>query len=306
MTEALASTLSTVPDLEPWQAQLGSLRLGPGTPYEWAALSGVDELPALRTNDTDRPAAHGTWTGDDLASGRTIEFTIEISDEPELAVSLDQALADLRRVFVPTPRGVLVPFWINIPRRGAVICWAVRVRRRRIVTDLQYEMGLAVAEAQLFAPDPVGYGPQESTSARFPELVGGLAFDLFTDGAADTGFLEFGERGETGRVRLRNDGDADAYGLFHVEGPAVEGFELVAVGVGRRIRWEGSLFPGDLLTVDPARGTALLNGTADRSGLFTRREWFAVPPGKELEVQFLPVGASTGARLSVTYSSAWW
>ncbi|WP_194522338.1 phage tail family protein [Cellulosimicrobium sp. JZ28] len=285
----------------PWSATIDGLPVGRGTPFSWTYRDGFHELPPMQSADVPRPNGHGTFGSRDWAQGRFLTARFQV--HRPVGVGFDEAVEAARRVLVPSES--TVPVWVNMPGRGPVR-WDAKVRRARVVTDEAYNAGLARIDVQLFAPDPVGYGPEQVAGASFPELVGGLEFDLFTDGSVDTGFLEFGERGETGRVRLTNGGTADAYSIFHVEGPAADGFELVAVGVGRRIRWEGRLFAGDLLTVNPARGTALLNGTADRSGLFTRREWFAVPPGEELEVQFLPVGASVGARVSVESSSAWW
>lgn len=285
------------PDLpNRWDGWLGGVYFGCSTPYGYTGKSGFDELPPLRSTSDSRPNSHGVFEARDWAEGRTLDLTFNVWRDPE-------ALDALRRVLVPTVN--TVPFWMNVPGKGP-LRWDVKVRRYRNATNFEYEQGMARLEVQLYAPDPLGYGPEQVAEVAFPELVGGLEFDLFTDGLTDTGFLEFGERGETGRARLTNEGNAESYPLFHVAGPALDGFELVAVGPGRRIRWEGRLYAGDLLTVDPARGTALLNGTADRSGLFTRREWFAVPPGEELEVQFLPVGTSVGATATIVSASAWW
>ncbi|MEV8029273.1 phage distal tail protein [Cellulosimicrobium funkei] len=305
MTETV-TTLAAAPAFDkPWQATINGLHVGPGTPYGWTSREGIEELPGFRMDATPRPNAHGTFDSAMWAEGRTLTFEFRILRETRwlYGVSYEDAIAAYRRTMVPSPG--LVPVWINVPGRGP-IRWDVRITRHRIVTDPAYDIALAVVATQVYAPDPLGYGPEQSAEVAFPELVGGLEFDLFTDGVTDTGSLEFGERGETGRARLTNEGNAESYPLFHVAGPALDGFELVAVGPGRRIRWEGRLYAGDLLTVDPARGTALLNGTADRSGLFTRREWFAVPPGEELEVQFLPVGTSVGATATIVSASAWW
>lgn len=176
------------PTLAPWQASIAGLTIGPGTPYEIARISGLDEMPELRTSDESRPWAHGMWDGDDWADGRTIPATIEIAAEPD--ITYDEALAAWRRIMVPTRTDNLVPFWVNIPHRagGELLRWLVKVRRHRIPTDEQYEMGLATAELQLFASDPVGYGPQRQDSAGYPIPAGGLAFPLFTDGGVPTVF----------------------------------------------------------------------------------------------------------------------
>lgn len=310
MTEILAAltsvgVLSTAPALEPWQAQLGPLRLGPGTPYEWASLTGVEELPPLRTADEPRPWSHGYYAGQDWADGRTIGWEIEIAAEPELGIGYDQALADLRRAMVPTA-GAHVPLWVHIPHRGVPVRWDVKVRRHRITTDMRYELGLALAEAQLYAPDPVGYGDERSASTGFPLMVGGLEFDLFTDGTAHTGFLEFGASGGTGRVALINDGTADTYPRYRVAGPVDVGFEILDVPTGRRLRFEGDVAAASTISVDTATGIVLLDDVADRSGQLTVREWTPIPAASGTEVMFRPLGSHTPASLLVTWAPAWW
>lgn len=310
MTETLttlssAGMLSTAPVLEPWQARLGPLLLGPGTAYEWASLSGLDELPSLRTSDEARPWSHGDYAGDDWAQGRAIAWELEVAAEPELGVTYDQALADLRRAMVPTV-GDLIPLWVYLPHRGAPVRWDVKVRRHRITTDMRYELGLASAEAQLYAPDPVGYGDELGTFTGFPQMVGGLEFDLFTDGATDTGFLEFGESGGTGRVVLSNDGTAESWPRFRTSGAIAGGFEVLEVSTGRRLRFEGDVAAGSSITIDSATGAVLLDSVADRSGSLTVREWFAVPADGGTEVMFLPLGSYTSATLGVTWAPAWW
>lgn len=290
--------MTDAPTLEPWQAQLGDLRLGPGTPYEWVELEGADELPGLRTDDVARPWAHGDFDGDDWAEARVLAFTVEIAAED--SVTYDQALADLRRVMVPT-RGT-VPFWLYLPRRGAPLRWDVKVRRHRITTDLAYEMGLAEAQAQLYASDPLGYGAVQCVDTPYPAPAGGLEFDLFAGGV-----LEFGEPGSTGRVVLTNPGTADVSYLARVDGPVDgRGFEIVDIPTGRRLRYAAAVPAGTYVEIDTATGSVRLDGTADRSGLLTLRQWTPVPASGSTELAFLPLGAATAATLTVTYSPGWW
>lgn len=306
MTQA-ADLLAAAPDLAPWQVQLGPLTLGDGTPYEWAELAGLDELPAIRTADEPRPWAHGTWEGDDWAEGRTISWSIEIAEERDLAVSYAEALAALRAVMVPTRTGEPVHLWANIPRRG-LLRYAVKVRRHRITTDQQYELGLALAEAEFFAPDPNGYGPGRSATTGFAELTGGLAFDLFTDGAGTTtGYLEFGEQGSSGRVDLTNEGNAETWPVLEISGPTPSaGFEIVDVPTGRRVRYVGVVPAGSVLTLDTAAGSVLLDAVADRSGLLTVREWAPVPASGATSLAFLSLGETTPATLRAVWAPAWW
>ena len=294
------------PTLDDWQAQLGTLTIGPGTPYDFSSLEGVDELPELRTSDEPRPWSHGMWDGDDWADGRTVAWTLEV--EPAPGTTVDEALAALRRTMIPTQRTALVQAWFNLPRLGKVVRWAVKVRRHRINLDTAWVRGEgATADAQLFAADPVAYGPGQSATTGFAEEGGGLQFPLFTDGTTDVGYLDFGAPGTSGRVDLSNAGTAEFWPVFRIAGPTpAAGFEIVDVPTGRRIRYAGQVPSGSVLEIDTATGSVILDGTADRSGLVTVREWTAVPAGGSTTVGFVPLGPDGSATCTVIWADAWW
>lgn len=281
--------MQAAPALDEWQAQLGPLRIGPGTPYDFTTLYGVDELPELRTDDEARPWAHGDWSGTDFAGGRLIAWTLDV-DAPR--AEFDAALAALRAVMVPQAGLGLVPMWFNLPRLGGMVRWSVKVRRHRINMDRAWLRAEgATQEAQLYAPDPVGYGPGRSVSTGFASETGGLEFDLFTDGSADTGWLEFGAGGSSGRVTLTNAGTAPSWPVHRIAGPTPEsGFEIVDVASGKRLRFVGAVPAGSHLLIDTATGAATLDDVADRSSLLVMREWTPVLAGGDATLAFLPLG----------------
>lgn len=298
-------TAAAPPLLQPWQAHINGLLLGPDTPYEWRdRLEGFDELPALRSADDSRPAAHGDYSSVDYAEARNITFTLEVAAEQ--GVTLDEALADLSRALVPNPSAETVSFWYRLPGLGARRA-EVKVRRRRTSIDASYEAGIAVVDVQLRAPDPFLYGAQAAASTGFQTLVGGLEFDLFTNGTEDTGSLEFGQASATGRMLLTNAGTAQAWPIFEVTGPTpAAGFEIVCVNNGKRIRFDGAVPPGSTLTIDTSAGTALLDAVADRGGYLVAREWFPIPAGGECETFFSPIGEPTSATLTALYAPTYW
>lgn len=285
---------------------MGGLLLGPGTPYEWMKeLVGFDELPAIRSGDETRPAAHGDYTGTDYADGRTLDFSLEVA--ADAGVTFTDALGALNRLLVPNPGPETVPFWYllpgHVPRRAEV-----KVRRRRTHIDASFEAGLAVVDVQLRAPDPLLYADHVVAGPTgYPALAGGLAFDLFTDGTTDTGFLEFGAPSSSGRLTLTNPGTANAWPVYAITGPVPDaGFELVCTTTGRRLRFVGAIATGSTLTIDSATGAVLLDQTADRGGRLTHREWFSVPAGGSCEVLFTPLGTTSAATLTATYSPPYW
>jgi hypothetical protein len=291
--------------LEPWQVEFAGLRLGPGTPYDWRTRSGFDELPELRTDDMGRTWAHGVWTGDDYAEGRTLAWELLIDGTADIFAEL---VGSYRRVMVPRPPGVeLLPLWSHEPGRG-VIRWDVKVRRHALPEDPALQsIYMAQANAQLLAPDPIGYGPGQVASTGFAREVGGLEFDLFTDGQADTGYLEFGEVGNNGRNRVTNPGSAPLWVAHRVTGPTpAAGFEIVDTSTGERLRYADVVPAGSTLDIDTAEGSAILDGVADRSGRLTVAEWGPVPARGDTEFAFIPLSAATGAVLQTAFAPAWW
>lgn len=294
-----------VPPVElshPWSGVLGNLRVGPGTRYRWAGREGFLELPALRSSDQERPNAHGTFSEQDWASGRYLTARFIVRDR-RASPAFDATVQALRGALVPGSE--LVTSWWNIPGIGPVR-WDVRPRRVRVVTDPAFDAGVGVIEAQLYAPDPVGYGAQVSVSTGLRAQAGGMEFDLFTDGVVDTGFLEFGETGSTGRVRVVNQGTAETWPVFTVAGWAPP-FQIVETATGRRLEYSGVVPAGSSLSIDSATGVVLLDEVADRSGSLVRREWAPVPAHASSEFLFLPLGpVSPTASLTVTCSPGWW
>ncbi|QIK83115.1 phage tail domain-containing protein [Sanguibacter sp. HDW7] len=307
MTTRLLAAVET-PALDPWQAQIRGVVLGPGTAYEWEGkLDGFDETSGLRDADIDRPAGHGAFSMIDYAQPRTIAFTLEAADEPDLGVSLASALADLEVALAPSETAETVPFWYHLPMLGMRRA-DVKVRRRRVAVDDRYEAGVVLVDVQLTAPDPFLYGPASTATTTFAALAGGLEFDLFSDGAGeDVGYLDFGAPSVTGRMTLTNPGTAPAWPQFRIEGPTpAGGFEIICVDTGRTIRYVGAVPAGSHVEINPASGTATLDDVADRGGQLVRREWFSVPAGKSIEIYFAPIGASTPATLTAAFAPTYW
>jgi hypothetical protein len=160
---------------------------------------------------------------------------------------------------------------------------------------------------EFWAADPLRYGEPTSVTTPFPTLRGGLEYDLYTDGATDTGFLEYGEASDTGRVVLPNPGTADVWPVFQVDGPVDSaGFDIAVVGTDRRIRFTGPVSAGSVLVIDSGSGTAVIDGTADRGGLLAHRDWFSVRAGESLEIAFIPLGADLGGQLTAVTRPGWW
>lgn len=249
---------------------------------------------------TKRPGAHGAfgergWRGARSPGLRGSAVCPSREAASVIADRLASLLAD----------GEFGPFEVADEDQGT------RSARVRLVSALvEWDRSSTVVDYDLtfLAPDPLRYGSPLTLTTGFPVQQGGLRFPLYTDGAGTvTGFLDYGAAPETGTVTLTNDGTADSWPVFEVAGPIpVEGFELVEAGTGRRVVFAGAVASGSSLVIDSATGSAVIDGTAERGGSLTVREWFPVPAGGSTSVTFLPLGAVSAASLSVSFSPAWW
>ncbi len=94
--------------------------------------------------------------------------------------------------------------------------------------------------------------------------------------------------------------------MFDVDGPVVGGFQIVDTTTGRVLEYAGDVATGSTLTIDTAEGSVVLDGSADRSQLLTRRAWFPVPANGGTTVVFLPLASHTAATLRATWAPGWW
>lgn len=295
----------STPVLGPWEGQVAGLLIGAGTPYRWRreGLKGLTRRPPARTQDEDVVGGDGVHTGDDTIDARVLTLQIDV-DPRRTGTTLAAALADLEQAFRPK-RDVeswwRLPIW-STPRR-----LTVRVRNYEAPPDVGLRAA-TVVDVQLFAADPVLYGPDQSIApVGFPEQLGGLRYPLYTDGALVTGYLDYGPPSTSGRFTLRNDGTADVWPWFEVVGPTPPGgITLVRTDTAERIQFEGAVAAGAILRLDSADGSAVIDGTADRGGQLTWRDWWPARAGEQVEVAFLPLGPRTGAQLIPHAPSGWW
>lgn len=285
----------SIPSLGDWGVQLGDLAMGPGTPYELVVLTGLDELPEIRSSDVPRTFAHGEFPGDDFASGITVNVTLEVAGD-----TYRESLAALRAVLIP---GIVMPLWFRLPGLP-VLHIDAKVRRRRIPTDLAFEAGLATVEFQLHAADAFKYGATVTASTGFavPAIGAGMVWPAFPGGVMD-----FGPLGDVGTLSLANAGTAPAPVVFTITGPApAEGFTIVDLSTAKRITYMGSLPAGSSLVMDGSDGSVTINGTADRLGDTIREAWPMIPAGGEVTFSFEPIGAPTSALLSAQCTYTYW
>ena len=242
-----------------------------------AELAGWDDLPDSRQQWDPRPNQHGVFDAPVYASERHVM----VAGACFSGEQRDLLLRELKRAMTYGPHTEQ----LTITHAGLKLSVAARLVRFN-PTYINWGAGAWGWQAEWVAPDPFRYGQQRSAYTGLPVKRGGLRYDLYTDGEGnETGYLDYGESSDSGRVTLRNDGDADAWPTFQVRGPAPQGVTIANVETGRRIVSTAVIPAGSTLTIRTAKGTAYLDG-ADRSGQLTVREWTPVPPEGERTFQF--------------------
>jgi len=270
-----------------------------GVLWLFSGTKGWFDGPPVKGGKTDRPYAHGSFAERKFRDGRTVTVSGSVhAPSRALASAAQMTLTAL------LAGGDFDAFTVDDEDQG-VMSAQVQVEGQPLVDwyqslDIDYQL-------TFYAPDSLRYGAPVPVSTGFPVLAGGLEYDLFTDGTTDTGFLEYGASSATGRLVVVNDGNEDAWTQFEVTGPVpAEGLEVVRVGTGERLRFEGGVSTGSVLVLDSATGLVVIDGYADRSGLLTIRDWSPVAPGGSAEFEFVPLGASSAAQLTATVSPGFW
>jgi hypothetical protein len=273
-----------------FQVEYGELLTGDGTPYDITSITGLRDLPDMRTQDTPRVGRHGDSSGDDLASGKVV--TVEY----ELVGSSEEIHAALLALEAATAPAGLKSWRIRLPGASDRFMRA-KPRRRSIPLDVRHVLGVASCVVQWYAPDPRLYAAAEAELSTGPggAGTGGITPPLtppVVPGGSTVG----------GRITVVNDGNVPAPLRLRVTGP-VPGFDLQHLGLGRTIRYRQAVAAGDWVEFDSDARTVLLNGTASRR-TFMSGAWFDAEPGLN-ELLFLPTGAAAGSLFTARFRSAW-
>ena len=274
----------------------GAVTLSHEGPYRISNITGWEEPPDGRTDDTARPNAHGSFDAPIWASSRTVTVDGYCIDP----ATRSQLLTDLGAALVPT--GDVGTGTLSVTFAGRTLTAKARyMRSSRVLT--QWGPGHFGWQAQWWCADPMRYGPPRVASTPTADSPGGLVFPLFDV----TSLLGFGAAATTGRVTLTNPGTADTWPTFTVTGPLPGGFELVELATGRRLRWTRDVPDGIQVVLDARAGTVTYGGAPGYDGALTVRQWWSVPAGGSRTVQFNPLGTpNTTALMAVTWSPAYW
>lgn len=245
----------------------------------WGSPGGTLQL-------TQRPAGHGSWAGDSYLKSRVMEVkgSLHAPDHATAVAALDRLYAAVSLDATP-----LVVTEAGLER----MCM---VRRQDDVLPTWESDTVVVWSAQVVAPDPRKYGPEQTATTGLPSTVGGLVWPV-------TWPIRWDATAASGVISVYNAGKLATPARLVVAGP-VPGPRVALVGSGRELAWDLELADGQWLDVDTGEYTSLINGQVSRDGAMTSRDWFELPPGVS-EIAFNAAVYNAAARLSVVWRSAW-
>lgn len=266
----------------------------------WNGWSGRAAMP-------DRELGHGSFDGPVYGNARRVLVSGRFADR----ISRDEAFMALESSLVPSDPEA-PPEDLRVTQFGRTLTAGARLLRFAPIVSRDNAWGAGVFDwaAEWVCPDPLRYGEATSVRTSFPFSPGGLRFPLYTNRqGARTGVLTYGPRSTSGRITLENPGTATMYTQLQVTGPvAGQGFDVVEVGTGRRLRFQDAVSSTSSLVIDSATGNVLIDGDSDRGGRLTIRDWEVlwVQPGESKEIEFVPLGTRTDAELTAVMRPGWW
>lgn len=264
--------------LQPWQARLASgVIAGAGTDINLFNITGLRDLPAIRTNDGERGQADGLYPGTSYLGERVCQIVWELT----LASNMEQALQDLASGYqnVRDPELVLMTgmdyliqyagvgnagkamsaLQVQLPGRTFPFVMFGRPSKYSVPIDTNYQYGQVKVTTEWTSPDGLLYdGSVVAGTTGLPAPAQGLSWPAsfpWTFGSSTGGF-----------VTLDNTGAYDAYPLVVIRGP-VSYPRVTNANTGEYMDYDIVLGAGDMLAIDHRNGVVTLNGTANRNDI---------------------------------------
>jgi hypothetical protein len=278
------------------QIEWRGLVLGASPLYGIKSIEGLLDLPSQRIGIEARSGRHGAYPGQLLSDHRTITAELLLRGMPAVFQS---GVNELRRVTASPENADEEEFviqWDGMKLLAMARC----VRRAIPATYNKYPMGIAPASIQWVAADPrLLQLPSQFLSTSLAVASGGLVFPLVFP-------LDFGAGQQGGTIQLTNTGNADAFPIFTIRGPATAPAILDNTS-GKRLGFKSSTVvpAGEQWEVDTNHRTVTILGTTiTRNAELQDRQWISIPPGETHLIQFTSTVYDPAAQLSaLTYNT---
>lgn len=254
------------------------------TGFKLSKLVGWYDAAPARYETSQRPQAHGSFRpGTIYRDPRVVSVEGSWSGD-----TLAEAYAARNKLAALQADGRESTFTVTDP--GGVSSITAGVSTAPTMDDGLYQPFFKFA-FDVIAADPFRYGATVTTTTGPPTASSGLVWPLGTTAGK---FFDWGTAGASGRALASNPGTATTHTVMQVTGGLSGGFELVWVPTGQRLRFERPVDAGSTVTLNPRTGRATIDGASDVTGYLTQSQWWSVPAGTSGEIQFTPIGSTTG------------
>lgn len=280
--------------MNPTSLSWRGLTVGAGSRYRMRTLEGWEDRPTARYDKQNRTRGHGSHRSHVWSDERTV--TVE--GWCWTATDRDALLMGLQAVSAYSDTDDTEPLVVTAAGR-TLTAGAQLLEARPALLRGEWGVGRFGWLLQWRCPDPLRYGPPRTVPTGLPTSGGGLVYPL-------TYPLDYGALGDTGQLQLTNAGTAPAPILFTVRGPLPQGWELSAAG--QRLTYPVPVPAGQVLAIDTAEGTVLVEGTASRRANLTAADWLTVPAQSSLTVQLTSLGGAydPAAQATATVQDTYW
>jgi hypothetical protein len=265
-----------------------------GVDWICESLEGWADMPESNAPAMGRTFDHGAWSGPGWFGPRPLVLhgAIVAPDRRRLAAALDELRAAYAEALEHS--AVLAVEELDGEKR-----LGVRAGNDRLAVSYVAPVAARVS-ISLFAPWPVKRSPELTASTVGYERGLGRHYNR---PSVDGEFRRYGPAGALGNLFLDLTGNAPIRPRFLIEGPC-ERPAIIAADQNRRLIFDITLAPGDLLGVDVDTHSVLLNDLANRRFVLTADSaWFDLHPGMNV-LQYRP--ADNGGRITVYYANGWW
>jgi len=254
--------------LSNYQFQFGSFTFGAGSNYQILSVDGLEGLPELSTQDSDRGFNDGMFSGRDFLRGRQLIFQMLV-----LAGSGNSAQQNfnlLQTSLLYQQQGTTAMNFKLSPTDSEYLINA-RVRSVKAIVDPEFTYGFIKVAVNMFCPDPRYYSATTTTATMTVQPPQGRTYDR-------TYNLVYGGGALSSSTVITNNGWTTTYPTITITGPATN-IVLGNIGMGEYLTINYALTNTETLVIDLDQKTITLNGVYARNLLAGNSKWFSAPPG---------------------------
>ena len=285
---------STMSILRYYTSNFNNLTFGPGTDIQLVEIDGLRSMKT-RTSDQTYPEEDGALPGIDLLDERTLTYKLQIAAPQTMTVEdALQACASAFQV-IRDPAGGL-PLQVILPGWSEPRQLTARPINNDIPVDVNYTFGFIQFSVQFACADPLIYSTtQHTASTGLPSPTAGLSFNVTFPAA-------FGASAG-GSVVVTNAGNYATRPVITITGPCINPY--VSNGTDF-MQFDISLAASDVLVIDMAAKSVVLNGSASRyNTVTTGSAWWGLAPGDSTFTFSSGDGSHVAATATVQWYDAW-